>query len=426
MPNIRDLIRCKFATDSLWLLGSQVLLSICGLSINILLTNKFSSDGFGIFSIAFKIYLITSLLASLATNVVVLRYITQHKKHELEGEECLSSALSLTLVSSLIVTLACFLLSPLLASVYKEESLGNCLMALSAGLPFFALNKFYFAILNGLRLMRTFAFMQAFRWILLFAFVLLTYFFTEQALWFYCVLFPLTECIVFIIVWLVTSPHFSSKLRWQKKWIKEHVQFGINVVSSGTLLETFTHTDIFLLGLFTNAGTTGLYAFAVDIAKNLFAFTDIIQTNFNPIIAELWWKKNKQELTQKMHAISRFTYALYIPVCLLAIAAYYILIHYFLLDKNYAESFMPFIILCVGVFLFSGIRPSIAIFELSGHPNLKLKATIVAQLFLLISATTLIYFYSLNGVALAMLSSYLVYAIILYYLARQKLFLNLL
>ncbi|CAG0977858.1 hypothetical protein FLAV_01602 [Flavobacteriales bacterium] len=426
MDRLRHLIKSKFAKDGLWLIGSQLILSVCALLINIFISQKYSSAGFGVFNISFKVYLITSVLASFSTNVIVLRYISQFNIEKEREEKCLSTAFTMALFFSLLVMIAGILLCFFITKWVGKETLQHCLIVFFIGIPFFVLNKFYFNVLNGLRKMQLFAFLQALRWVLLAVGVITFSALFSFSLWKMCLFFPVTECVLFMVSTLAVKPYFKTRLTWKKGWITEHFHFGWQSVSSYAITEIHNYSDVVVLGIFTNMSTVGLYSFAADIAKNLFAFTDILQTNFNPIITELWWKNKYEELNSKIKQLRNFTYLLYAPVCLLSVFAYSVLIRYFLNDSGYTESYYLFIILCLGVFLFSGIRPSMAILELCGFQQLKLKINIVALFMNILLNGLLAFFYGITGIALATVFSYLIYALLLDFTVQKKIKITLL
>lgn len=426
MDRLKHLIKSKFAKDGLWLIGSQLILSVCAFIINIFISQKYSSEGFGVYSISFKAYLIISVLASFSTNVMALRYISRFNTEKEREEKCLSTAFTMALLFSMFIMITGILICFFITKWVDEEILQNCLIVFFIGIPFFVLNKFYFNVLNGLRKMRLFAFLQALRWLLLAAGVITFSVFFSFSLWKMCFVFPLAECILFVVTALAVKPYFKTRFAWKKTWITEHFRFGWQSVSSYAITEIHNYTDVFVLGIFTNVSTVGLYSFAADIAKNLFAFTDILQTNFNPIIAELWWKKKLEELNYKIKQLRNFTYLLYAPVCLLAVIIYPFLIGYFLNRSDYTESYSPFIVLCLGVFLFSGIRPSTAIPELCGFQKLKLKINLVTLFINILLSGFLSYFYGMMGVALATVFSYIAYSFLLDFTVQKKIKITLL
>jgi O-antigen/teichoic acid export membrane protein len=425
MGEFRQLIKSKFAKDSLWLLGSQFILSVCALLINIFIAQHFLSEGFGIYNLSFKIYLIASIFASFATNIIALRYISQFNLSREKEEKCLSTAFSISVISSLIFTIAGILSASFFAIIFKEEKIELCIITLFIGIPFFVANKFYFNIFNGLRKMKLFSFLQSLRWVLIGTIIFIFSFIENYSVQYVCMAFPLTEFIVFLISSAIIKPYFSGWFAWNRKWAKEHFKFGWQSVISYSTVEIYAHTDVFVLGFFTNISTVGLYSFAADIAKNLFAFTDILQTNFNPIITDLWWKKKVNELNIKVKKIRNYTYVLYLFVCSIAIGFYFVLTNCILQDKSYVQSFIPFIILCVGVLLFSGVRTSMSLLELCGFAKIKLFSNLIVLFVGALLNLLLAYNYGVVGVAFSTFIMFVFYALLLDYFSRIKLGINL-
>ena len=171
MSSYSEMLNKKFVRDGVWLALSQVLLALCGLLINVLLTREFEVAGFGHFSLGLKVYLIVSLLAVFGCGSSMVKHVAQYKKEPEMLKECINSAMHMGLYSSLFFTLIAWAGVPLIVNLFDEPELAILYWFLP-GIPLFTVNKILSGILNGMRSIKALALIQGLRWIVLTLFII--------------------------------------------------------------------------------------------------------------------------------------------------------------------------------------------------------------------------------------------------------------
>jgi O-antigen/teichoic acid export membrane protein len=416
---LKDQLQKKFVKDSAWLLFSQAVLAVCGLVLNIIITKQYGISSFGNFSIALKIYLVGSIVASFGLGIPALKYSAQFSGNREMMDKTMSASIQLTLISSVVVGLLAFASITLLASFFGDKTLESVLFAFFLALPFYSMNKVLALILNGQRDIKTVAMIQVLRWALILSLISFFIFLLHLELSAALLSFPATEFVLMAGTWIYRKKYFTFSFRTDRTWLKETFSFGGKSMLSSGLSDLNSYLDVFLLGYFADSRVTGIYSFAADIAKNLIVVSDIFMTGFNPLISSHHSNNQLHELKEKIRQVRNITYIIYLPLIAAAITIYWFLIKF--MHAGIEESFVPFIILSLGILLFSGLKPFTAILELAGFPGEKLKMNlllIIANALLLLILAQL---WNINGIALATSISYVVSIILLNWFTQRKL-----
>lgn len=422
MSSYSEMLNKKFVRDGVWLALSQVLLALCGLLINVLLTREFEVAGFGHFSLGLKVYLIVSLLAVFGCGSSMVKHVAQYKKEPEMLKECINSAMHMGLYSSLFFTLIAWAGVPLIVNLFDEPELAILYWFLP-GIPLFTVNKILSGILNGMRSIKALALIQGLRWIVLTLFIIYFIYFGKNELEMMALAFGLTELILLPIGIRSTKKYYRFTFRPSDRWLRRHFSFGGQSMLSTALIDLYNYADVFMLGYFLNAQSVGLYVFASDIAKNLLALANIIQVNFNPIISELWHKNKITQLKAHMKRIRKLSFLIYLPLIVFSIAGYYLFIQYFM-EKELMESMFPFTILSAGILLLALFKPFFSLPELTGHPGDNLLINIIVLVLNIILNYAFIFVWDINGVAMATVFSYLFSILLLYIFVKRRLSIN--
>lgn len=410
----------KFTTDSLWLLMSQCIMAASGIGINTAITSSYGTQEFGAYALALKTYLILTLLGSLGTNVSALRYAAKLREDKEAFCQCLSTVIALTLGASLVVAIASFPLIRLLAPYFGIDRVGIHMNYFIIAIPLFCLNKTLFGILNGLERMRTISTLQSLRWILLITFTMGCIWSPHLGSTLLAVVFPSTEALLLIFSAWAMHDIFQLKTTLDRYWLQEHISFGKRSMTANILTDVNNSIDVFLVGFFLPLSAVGIYSFAADLAKNLFAIADTFANSFNPLITSLHARDRIDELKAHIAKIRNATYAIYLPLILLCIACYpYVIARY--LDPALSESTSVFTIICIGVLLTSGYRHVHAILEYTGFPQTKMIVTLLTCACNIVLLCTLIPLFGIIGAAIATSLTYALTVLLLDISSKRKL-----
>ncbi len=417
-----DFYKKKFVKDGLWLGVSQVILAISGILINIILTQQYGASGFGIFSIGLKVYLILSLLAVFGCGSSVIKHVSQYKDNQREVDQIISSALILSLIASSMVAIMAYFLSPSLLHLFGLTN-HQILLYFLPGIPLFTMNKVLLGVLNGKRKIKHLSILQSLRWALILLLVLVAILLNKVEIQQIAIVFPISEAILFPFCWWSARNEFTFSFSPVKNWYRKNVVFGGQVMFSSAIIDLYTYTDVFMIGIFMNTKAVGIYAFASDICKNLLSLANLIQINLNPIISELWHKGEVVKLKNHIRRVRKTTHLIYIPIVLLAVFGYVLFVTHFM-GEEFNASILPFIILSGGVFLLSGFKAIYSLPELTGYPGDNLLINFTILLVNILLNYVLLQIWSLDGVALATCISYFTSVVLLYALVKKRLSIN--
>jgi O-antigen/teichoic acid export membrane protein len=129
-------------------------------------------------------------------------------------------------------------------------------------------------------------------------------------------------------------------------------------------------TDTFVLGLFHSATEVGIYAAAQKTAL----LTGLVLTSFHaifaPLAAEFFSQKKRLELNDLYKTISKWIFALTLPLCSLLVLFPENVLNIF--GRDYAQGSTSLIILAVGWLLHSSVGTSGIVLTMSGRSKLHL------------------------------------------------------
>ena len=242
------------------------------------------------------------------------------------------------------------------------------------GLFFFAINKVLLGATNGLRRMRAFAVLNAARYLLILAGLLVAVAlgFGAERLGF---VFSFAECLLFLLLAVEVGrqlgPFPGDGLL---PWAREHLRYGLKSLVSGVLLELNARVDVYMLGLFLAKGPVGVYAAAATLAEGVFQLLVAIQNNYNPLIARAIARgaaepgPASEEFRALVRRGRRTTYVGMLAACGVAVAGYPLYL-WALGRPEFGASWLPFCVLMAGMWLASGYMPFAQTLLMANRPG---------------------------------------------------------
>ena len=149
-------VNSKFVEGLIWNYGSVVILSISGFLINFLIICFYDAAALGVFSRAQAWYGVLSQITVWGVHMSVMRLIPEYQDARREQEMILSSAMAGVLMFSVVCVGMIELLLPRI--ITEHGRLLTSMQILMPGLVFFSLNKILLNYLNGLSMMKSYAF----------------------------------------------------------------------------------------------------------------------------------------------------------------------------------------------------------------------------------------------------------------------------
>lgn len=420
------MIKLKKQKNFISLFTSYLVIGVSGITLNTILTSEISTEFFGDYSLALKLYFIAGLLGTVGLNISVMKRLSEDNQQVEENSKSLSSALSLGLLVSTAFMCLLYPLSGVISRLFDSEPSGIGLAALVLGLPFFTLNKILLASLNAYRKYGLFSIYQAMRPALILGLVCIAVYVKElPEIWvFYS--FVISEIILFALLSITVFGFLDVKFRFDhRSWYKRHVNFGLKSLVSSAISDLHHSIDVIILGILGTSYLVGVYNYAADIAKHLFVLALILQTTMNPEVSSLWHKSKVKELILLLNKNLRNTYLMYVPFIAVAIGSYVVLVKYIVTIDGTLQSIYVFAILSAGVLLFSGYKTIISVFEFTGNPGIRVTMDAISLLSNIVLSCVLFYWFGLMGVALGTSLSFIVTITLIRIRAKNRLGLKL-
>ncbi|HIP11238.1 MAG TPA: hypothetical protein EYG73_00830 [Arcobacter sp.] len=408
----------KFKTDVSWNMISFIIIGISGIILNILIGNFYGASYLGVFNLIFSVYIFLSQIAIFGIHQSTLKYIA-HTHDATEISQIGYSALILTSVIALFVTLISMNLSNLLGLLFSSQEVENSWVYLSIGLFFFAMNKTLLSIINALRHMKFFAISQALRYLL--ALSILTIFIIldvpGEKLGY---IISISEIILFLFLFIYVIKELGSiyvaKIQY---WIKMHLYFGWHSLLGGIMSEINTRVDILVLGVFVSDSQVGIYTIALMFFEGFVQLTVVFRNNFNPIISKMLHENHLNDLKEMILKGKRKVYVILSPLIAVSLLLYPFSIDLFLGDA-YRPSIVLYYILMLGILLSAGYLPFNMILTQAGKPlqqSLYFSSLVVGNVILNL---VLIFSLGMIGAAIATASVYILNIFILKYLVKKN------
>lgn len=358
----------KFKKDVAWNIGSLFILGIAGIAMNILIARFYGADTLGVFNQVYAVYILASQFAAGSIHLSVQKYVAEFFENQKKCDKIISSGLCLTFILAILVAGLIFFLREYFAVLLKSPNVSIGLIYITPGLVFFALNKILMAILNGFRLMKSYAIAQSLRYILMILFLVLAIIFHLQNAKLSLIFSGNEVCLFFwLSVVCLRRFKFVSPILWSD-WTKRHLIFGYKSLLGNVLVDVNTRVDVLILGYFATDRTVGIYSFAAIFAEGFAQLLTVLKVNVNPILARLAGQKHK--LKEMIKRGVKLTYQAIAVAGILAIILYPILIKLLVSETDFLTSWPIFIILITGIILGSGYLPFQMLLAQVGFPGL--------------------------------------------------------
>ena len=137
------------------------------------------------------------------------------------------------------------------------------------------------------------------------------------------------------------------------------------------LIELNTRVDIIMIGIFMSDEKVGIYSFAALFAEGFYQLLIVLQNILNPIMARNFSESKLDEIYKKFHIIKQKTYKALTFICVLSIIFYPLFLNIITNKNEFADSYIPFFILVIGITIASGYIPFYNIFSMSDMPRLQ-------------------------------------------------------
>ena len=358
----------KFNVDLLWNMGAFALSAIIGVLLNVIIIKFYDSEVLGVFNQIYAVYILLSQLAVSGVHLSVQKYIPEYHSDKKNLNHIVTSALIITVITSIITIIVAYLFNQLPGRITNSEGVLQGFKYVIWGLLFFSMNKVLLSFLNGIREMKTFAIFQLLRFVFMLSF-LVYFIFTNKEGYLLALMLPLTELLLFFIVFIYAIRFFKISIHnGFRKWLSENYRFGNKALLGNFLFDINTKVDVFMLGIFLTDSMVGIYSIAATIAEGFLQLPVLMRNNINPVITKAHTKKGYEILNQVIRKSKKGFYKIIALLGLASIAGFPLFLLVFGIKEDFYLIWSIYAVLTLGVIITGGYLPFQMIFNQLGHP----------------------------------------------------------
>ncbi|AZY47763.1 oligosaccharide flippase family protein [Bordetella avium] len=409
----------KLSLDIAWNLGSFAILALSGVIINFIIAAVWGPQALGVFNLVFAVYIVLSQVFTLGVHYSVLRHSAHYAQQGRELAQMTGSAVVLGIVAGALAAAVAYAGAPLAQKLFSSARVAEGLQWAAGGLLLFPLNKILLGMANGLRLMRFFAVAQAARYLAILAWVgiVAAAGMDPQRM---AAAFAIAE----LFVLLLCFAYLPGRLpfgRPSAQWYRLHLSFGIRGMPAGMFVELNSRVDVLVLGLFMSETEVGIYSFAAMLVDGYYAILTVIRNNLNPLLVHCLRDNDQTGLQGLIRGTRRLVYPVMLLLGLVLLAGLAILVHGFLPERGLSQSVPVLALLLSGIWLCSAFIPLDNLLMQSGQPGWQTVQHGTLVISNLAFNLLLIPVLGLYGAALGTTLAYVAGTAMLFFLARNRL-----
>lgn len=418
----------RFDEAVIWNVGSLVVLGVSGILLNVLIGRLYDEATLGVFNQALAAYIFFSQLAVGGVNSSVLRAVAEQRDDRQRLTSIVVGGFVLTAALSAAATIVYVFARDAIASWLDSPATATGILASAPGLFFFALNKVALGVVNGVQRMRAFAVYTALRYFLilvaLLGFLLLDVHRANGA--YLAFVFSFSEGVLFLFLLVEVLRQLSRPIlpAW-REWSRTHFAYGVKSMASGVLLELNARVDVLMIGHFMSDAFVGIYTVAAMIAEGVYQLLVVLQNMYNPVLARELAARRFEELRATIAKARVRTYGAMLGVGAVAVLVYPHVVRIMMGEGgerglDYSQSWTPFALLMLGIWLASGYIPFAQTLLMANQPAWHTLYMVLAVLFNVIGNWFLIPVWGLAGAALSTASSMFLSVFVLKALVRSR------
>ena len=411
----------KNETDILWNFGTYAVMGLCGLLKYFLIAAFYSPDVLGVYNQVYAVFLITDTFATGGLETSTLKHVAQYA-HEKGAYRIIgASAILLSFVLAIISSLVVWILRVQIGVWLDSPRVATGLVWALPGVFFFTVNRILLAVLNGLSRMKTYAFFNALRYVLILGTVAIMAAFRVpgEVL---PVVFSIAEIILFICQVISLRSEFSvPSISDLKVWMKIHLSFSLRGYGSAVLGGLGSRLNVLILGYFASDQAVGIYSLAAAAIDAIVQLPLILRTVFSPILVRYIDTRKLDELHSLFTKVMAYTYLGMLVIGVGAVLAFPIGLKLVSNQDKYMQGWPIFAILMLGIVLYSGYIPVSNILLLGGRPGTQ--SWLIFSMTIIVITLNLLLVPTLGGIgtALATAIGYILTVPLLKYLANKAL-----
>ena len=180
-----------------------------------------------------------------------------------------------------------------------------------------------------------------------------------------------------------------------------------------------------MIGLFLSDELVGIYSFAALFIEGYVQFIKVIQINYNPLFAKFINLNDLKNINNLVKNTKKSTYIVSIIFAIFLMIIYLPFLNLFIPNNDYIKSYIPFLLLLIGVGISSGYLPFHEILTMGNCPSQNTFFMMIFLAFNILLNLILIPKFGIVGAALATGLSYIFSAYLITYFSKKYLKINL-
>jgi stage V sporulation protein B len=415
---LKKIAESKFSKDTIWLIGSQGILLISGLVINLLIGEKLGASDLGVFNQVLGYYTIFSTIFSLGLNNSIIKKIASiNNLTDIHQDDVVfSSNFFLTAILSILFSVIFLLFALNFPHFFSSKEVADAIIIPFLSMPLYNLNKNFMAYYTGKRMQKEFSMVRSLRWILIILFIFIALI-LKQKLKVLLFAFLFSEGILFLFSFFRLIKLFTIK--FNKPLLIDNFKFGFKTFSAEIFAVFNDKFDLLIIGYFLTNVEVGVYSFFIFFVKALYIFPGILQQNLNPLISKYWSENTINLLEIKMKKILKVNLIVLIVQSLITVTAYFILITYF--KHDFSATTHLLIIALIGVFPSALISWSGSLLVMTNKLKENLYRTFIIMIISIITTFAFTYYFGLVGAAFSVSISSLISCLLMYTIIKKVL-----
>lgn len=396
----------KIIADVQWSFISLLASSFVQLFLRIILGKELGPSGLGLYTLIFSIYMFGTIFASFGIEAAMTQYISRYVDNLDRIKDSVNSGIIGSLASGLLMGTFLYLLSNRISlSFFHNPEMIILLKITALCYPFIAIQKATLGVLNGLREMKQFAFINVIQNIaIVFLSVFLVFYFNMNVIGAVIGFVAPTIITGLLSVYSIKeyisiypslhSGHFNKQLVGKLFW------FGYYTVLGNSISMINTQIDTWLIGHFMTDVQVGIYTVAVIFIQGITLLPSSIQRITTPIISRYYGQKDYSSIKKLIKDVTLKTFTLVVFLSLLLALLGKHLIS-FLFTVEYLPAYVPLLILLIGYSIYAPWSAIGAIFYSIGKIKVSFRINILCATMNTIMNIILIPKFGLVGAASA-------------------------
>lgn len=355
----------------IWNMASLLVLAGAGFVLNLMIGRFYGPEALGIFNICFAGFIFIAQLGSFGAQFSILQAVAALRDQDQAAiDDAVGAGLRLVIITATLATLGGLVLTPLGAMLYSSKDFSTAWLAMLPGLWAFSLNKYLLGAINGAGHMRTFAVLQATRYLLILVWLGAFYLTGVDGALLSGAL-SLSELLL-LLATLGSLRRVVTKwnLRGEAIWFARHRTFGAKAFLSSAILELNTRVDVLIVGFMVSEATAGVYSTGLLVAEGVSQVIFVIRNVANPPLARALASGDQAAITRLSRQLGAASLAVTIAASLLAYLLFPAFAVYGMGDARFLEASLPLGILLIGLTLTAPFQVFGLILSMGQRPGL--------------------------------------------------------